>query len=315
MENGQYLEIDPKRIAPRLWTDRDPEQVSDKDALAGLEYSYSILGQLQPGVVRAISPERKQGYPDCDYELVAGQRRLLVCQKKLMPFKAIFRELSDAEAHNAMLAENDDRKPIVEFERAISFKHALEVGTYESQDALVDGYNADKAVGHIDKSKLSKMLKVAEILEIEWFVDAAIDLWEIKIAPAYKFMTTIDQDLEARAIARNICERQVSKSGEKSKKAKALIKEINDAIDKMRNPEKAVPSAKEFQGSRGQSLAVTEANLIFRVPANLAKNATRDQIREYFEELLPNMVSAYTESEKSNEEHLTSNENPDHRAA
>lgn len=299
MEDGQYLEIDPERVAPRLWADRDPEQASDEDALRGLEYSFSVLGQLQPGVVRDISPERQAEYPGCDYELVTGYRRLLVCKSRAKPFKAIFRDLSDAEAYNAMISENDDRKAVVEFERAISFRHALKVGTYETQAALVDGYNADKAVGHIDKSKLSKMLKVAEIVDIDWFVAAALDLWEIKIAPTYKFMTSIDQDLEARAIARRICEQQVAKSGERSRKAKVLIKEINEAIDKLTKPEKEIPAAKEFKGSRGQSLAVTAANLVFRIPADIARDVTREQLREYFEEMLPLMTRAYSAESQS----------------
>ncbi|MCC1496900.1 ParB N-terminal domain-containing protein [Alcanivorax sp. 1008] len=315
MEDGQYVEIDPRRVAPRLWSDRDPEQAADEDALRGLEYSFSVVGQLQPGVVRAMSAERQADYPDCEYELVTGYRRLLVCKNLGRPFKAIVRDLSDADAHSAMVSENDDRKPVVEFERAISFKHALNIGTYDSQDALVDGYNADKAVGHIDKSKLSKMLKVAEIIDIDWFVAAALDLWEIKIAPGYKLMTSIDQDLEARAIARRICERQVAKSGERSIKAKALIKEINEAIDKSKNPEKETPLAKEFKGSRGQSLAVTNANLIFRVPADLAKSATRDQIREYFEELLPHMIMAYDSGDEGQGGSVDQTEDDDSRAA
>lgn len=102
------IEESPANVRRTSWGDLD-----------GLARTIAAQGQLQPGVVRELSPGR--------YGLVVGARRLRACRiAGLDTFDAIVQPLDDASAHDARLAENVERESLSHIEEAEGFRVAIE---------------------------------------------------------------------------------------------------------------------------------------------------------------------------------------------
>lgn len=82
------LDINPNRVRPFK---EQPREYFDETELINLELSIRQRGQLQPGMVKAITDR------DHDYEIVDGQRRWHACRKLNIPFRAIVIEPAGLE--------------------------------------------------------------------------------------------------------------------------------------------------------------------------------------------------------------------------
>jgi ParB family transcriptional regulator, chromosome partitioning protein len=114
---GAYLEEVPVgAIAPNP---RQPRRIFDEDALAELAASISVVGLLQPVVVR----RRAAG----GYELIMGERRLRASQLAgIEVIPAIVRETADDELLRDALMENLHREQLNPLEEAAAYQQLLD---------------------------------------------------------------------------------------------------------------------------------------------------------------------------------------------
>jgi ParB/RepB/Spo0J family partition protein len=144
-------EIDPLKC--RLWffADRPDDEASHSKDIA---QSFIDVEQLNPVIVRPLDLNDPQ-YPEIEYEVIAGSVRWRAARQAGVPLKAFVRSLSDKEALAVMLIENEQRKSISEFARALQISKVWVSGMFESK--------GDLAAAHaMDNSKVSRYLKVAE---------------------------------------------------------------------------------------------------------------------------------------------------------
>lgn len=110
-----------KREQIRL-SSMNPRKTFDDEALKELAISISEQGLLQPITVRPI-PDLLDSKMNQIYEVVCGARRfkaLTLLDAKTVP--CIIRELTDAEALDAMITENLQRKDVDPMEEAEAYK-------------------------------------------------------------------------------------------------------------------------------------------------------------------------------------------------
>ena len=114
---GAYLEEVPvEAIGPNP---RQPRQIFDEDTLAELAASISVVGLLQPVVVRKAAGGR--------YELIMGERRLRASQLAGVDvIPAIVRETSDDDLLRNALMENLHREQLNPLEEAAAYQQLLD---------------------------------------------------------------------------------------------------------------------------------------------------------------------------------------------
>ncbi len=112
---ARYAELPIDDVSPNP---RQPRMVFDEDALAELVDSITLIGLLQPVVVRRVDP---------GYELIAGERRLRACRLAgLERIPAIIRETEDDALLRDALLENLHRANLNALEEAAAYQQLLE---------------------------------------------------------------------------------------------------------------------------------------------------------------------------------------------
>ncbi|POM26264.1 putative chromosome-partitioning protein ParB [Actinomadura rubteroloni] len=113
-----FAELAPTTIRPNPWQPRDH---FDEDALAELAESISMVGLLQPIVVRRIDD------PEHEYELIMGERRWRASQVAgLSAVPAIIRATSDDDMLRDALMENLHRQQLNALEEAAAYQQLLD---------------------------------------------------------------------------------------------------------------------------------------------------------------------------------------------
>jgi ParB family chromosome partitioning protein len=111
-----FAEVPVEQIVPNP---RQPRTVFDDDALDELASSISLVGVLQPIVVRPAGPGR--------YELVMGERRWRAAQRAgLDVVPALVRETSDTSLLRNALLENLNREDLNPLEEAAAYQQLLD---------------------------------------------------------------------------------------------------------------------------------------------------------------------------------------------
>ncbi|WP_018654238.1 ParB/RepB/Spo0J family partition protein [Actinomadura flavalba] len=113
-----FAELPPRAIRPNP---RQPREHFDEDALAELAESISIVGLLQPIVVRRIDDA------DHEFELIMGERRWRASQEAgLAAIPAIIRATSDDDLLRDALMENLHRQQLNALEEAAAYQQLLD---------------------------------------------------------------------------------------------------------------------------------------------------------------------------------------------
>jgi ParB family chromosome partitioning protein len=116
VEGAHFAELSIDEIVPNA---RQPRQTFDEDALAELAASISIVGLLQPIVVREL---RSGGY-----ELIMGERRLRASKLAgVDTIPAIVRETGDDDLLRDALMENLHRQQLNALEEAAAYQQLLD---------------------------------------------------------------------------------------------------------------------------------------------------------------------------------------------
>ncbi|MFC5187086.1 ParB/RepB/Spo0J family partition protein [Actinomadura harenae] len=116
---AHFAELPPRLIRPNP---RQPREHFDEEALRELSESISIVGLLQPIVVRRI-----HGDADHEYELIMGERRWRASQLAgLDAIPAIVRDTGDDAMLRDALLENLHRQQLNPLEEAAAYQQLLE---------------------------------------------------------------------------------------------------------------------------------------------------------------------------------------------
>ncbi len=179
------VEIDPKRCKPWRYHNRDSAWLT-KEHCADLVRTLKREGQQDHILVRKL-----EGDPDADYEIIYGVRRAYVCAEILnKPVIAHITDLDDKTCMMLMHAENASSKDISEFERAYSFSQQMKSGLFKNQTEMAEMMG-------LSQGSISKMIKAAEILEIDWIAALFKTKMGIPVKPAY-ILSTLLKRTDAR---------------------------------------------------------------------------------------------------------------------
>ncbi len=122
VDGARFAELQVKSISPNP---RQPRTHFDEEALEELAASISIVGLLQPIVVRELNPETS--LESARYELIMGERRWRASQRAgLDRIPAIIRDTSDDDLLRDALMENLHRQQLNPLEEAAAYRQLLD---------------------------------------------------------------------------------------------------------------------------------------------------------------------------------------------
>ena len=135
---------------PWKFADRPDDEFGHMKSLAK---SIEANGQVQPALVRVCSDPAS---PSIRYEVIAGVARWRSAMSANGELDVQIRELTDAQAYRAMVAENEDRQNLSDYARAKRFAGALETGLVASKTELAE-------IARISASQMSYLLGFASL--------------------------------------------------------------------------------------------------------------------------------------------------------
>ncbi|ULQ48400.1 PRTRC system ParB family protein (plasmid) [Flagellatimonas centrodinii] len=161
----------------------NPRRHFNEGALQRLAANIERRGVVQPILLRPC--------PDGGYWLVAGERRVRAARMAgLTDVPAVVRELSDAQALEAAIAENDNREDISAAEEAKAAQRALD---------LAEG-NEEEAAQALDWSR-SKLRSRLLLLHASESVLDALMTGEIKLGHA-ELLASLPSDMQGKVLGK-----------------------------------------------------------------------------------------------------------------
>ena len=130
--------ISPDRCKSWDLADRHELEMGDIKSLA---LSIKTYGQQEPILIRPIEPQAD----GIEFEIIFGNRRWRACKLINIPVKAIVKNILDQDAAIAQKEENENRKEISDFSKAIHYKALLDKKIFSSMTELSQKMGIGKA--------------------------------------------------------------------------------------------------------------------------------------------------------------------------
>lgn len=156
------VELDHDQVEIFKYHDRHISSIQSNKVLK-MRDSIKSEGQIFPGIVRPTDKVTDDGKKV--YELIVGRLRFEGC-RGVTKFKAVIKDVSDAEAVKLMIKENEERTDITPFERWLSILPLID-------DKVLSIAEIAK-LNHIDRANLTKSLK-AKVLFDEFDLSNCLD--------------------------------------------------------------------------------------------------------------------------------------------
>lgn len=147
-DSGSLVTVDPYRC--RIWALNIRTRTTEASCHAEIE-SFARNGQLVPLLGRAVTCA-----PECDVEVICGERRLFVARHLKIPLLVELRELTDRQAAVIVAAENSLRKSPSPYETGLWLAKLLQLHVYGSHDEMA------RELG-IASSKVTRLLRFAKL--------------------------------------------------------------------------------------------------------------------------------------------------------
>ncbi len=125
---GKLIKVEPSECILWPYTDRPIDELGDISALAE---SLKQNGQQEPILLRP-----NQQPTSHKYEVIFGNRRWRAAQKVNIKLIGILKLVTDQEGALFQKEENENRKDISDFAKAISYKSQLDGGVFKSESEL-----------------------------------------------------------------------------------------------------------------------------------------------------------------------------------
>ena len=170
---------------PWRFADRPSDEFSHT---AGLAKSMEINGQVQPVLVRLCHDPANV---DIRYEVIAGVARWRSALASSGELDIQIRELTDAQAYRAMVAENEDRQNLSDYARAKRFALALDAGLVANKSELSE-------MARMSASQLSYFLGFASLPNT--VVAAASDIKAMSVRTGYVLSVAVKDGFESQIV-------------------------------------------------------------------------------------------------------------------
>lgn len=177
--------VDPKTC--RLWEHAD-RPLNETDHAADIADTMKSVGQLSPVIAR---PFRDPNAPELKFEIIAGQVRWRAALQAGVELDVIIRNVSDREAFELMVIENEQRRDLSDYAKAVRFKRALESKFYANKVELGNRWKLKPA-------DVSRLLAFCELdAEVR---DAIPNLRDISGRRGYEIVRAISHGYKARVL-------------------------------------------------------------------------------------------------------------------
>lgn len=150
-QEGGLIQVDPEDCILWPFADRPQDELGDLDSLAE---SMQNHGQQEPVLIRA----NRQNTPQ-KYEIIFGNRRWRAAKKANIKLSAVFRDITDQQAALCQKEENENRKELSDFARALSYRAQIEGGVFKNENEL------SKYLG-ISRQSLNDIMSYLRVPEI-----------------------------------------------------------------------------------------------------------------------------------------------------
>lgn len=148
---SQLISIDPADCILWRFSDRPSDELGDIDSLA---ISLKEHGQQEPILVRKNTQKTQHRY-----EIIFGNRRWRAAQLAKIKLLAICKDISDQQASLFQKEENENRKELSDYARAMSYRAQIDGGIYKNEAEL------SKVLG-ISKQALNDLMAYLRVPEI-----------------------------------------------------------------------------------------------------------------------------------------------------
>lgn len=126
--SNQLIEIEPEDCILWRFSDRPSDELGDIESLA---QSMKEHGQQEPILVR----ENRQT-SEHRYEIIFGNRRWRAAQVAKIKLTAICKNISDQQAALFQKEENENRKELSDYARAMSYRAQIDGGVFKNESEL-----------------------------------------------------------------------------------------------------------------------------------------------------------------------------------
>ena len=137
-EKEEIKIISAERCAPWHLADRQESEMGDIKSLA---LSIKAYGQQEPILARPTKDKNSS----FEFEIIFGNRRWQACKLINSPIKAIIKNISDEEAAIAQKEENENRKDISDYSKAVHYKSLLNKNVFSNMSELSQKMGISKA--------------------------------------------------------------------------------------------------------------------------------------------------------------------------
>jgi ParB family chromosome partitioning protein len=207
-----------------------PRSVFDQEKLTELADSIRAQGVVQPVVVRPVEDG------ECDYELIAGERRWRAAQiAGLEHIPAVVRDVPDEASVAMALIENIQREDLNPLEEASALRRLIDDFSMTHQEAAA-------AVGR-SRAAVSNLLRLLELMQE---VKDMIDMRAIEMGHA-RALLALDDDLQVQA-AREVARKHLS-----VRETENLVRRLQQS-KKQKRQRRADPDIVNLQNRLGEAL-------------------------------------------------------------
>ena len=150
-KEGGLLVLAPDLVRSWKFKDRTEAELLDDPVYKDLLSSVRDVGIIEPILVRRLPSPDKDG---CQYEEIAGYKRLNAAKTVGIPIKALVVDVDDRQAALLQKHENSGRSNPSAWGRATHYLKLIDEGVFKTQTQLADAFD-------IDRSYLTNLLRVA----------------------------------------------------------------------------------------------------------------------------------------------------------
>lgn len=282
MPSGQQLHLYEAYIDPndcRIWEGNNRlDETRNDNSLDELKELIEAQGQLIPGFVRPII-----GDADHKYEVIYGSRRFTACSELDKRFYCLVGEVTDKDALILMDAENNARKELSVYEKALSYRKWLKEKYFKNREDLASHLG-------ISKTWVSRIQSILELPEevLEAFNSKA----DIKISWAMELLRICKKSDKSKENLVEVALKKPAKYSEPEEVYHYLVK--YSAISAMNKPKakKKENSAIPIKNKSGDVVCKLKQGTDGKVQAVFSKDLSLDDIKEKLEQL-------YTQAEEA----------------
>lgn len=180
----KLIQVDPRDCHLWKFADRPDAEVGDLQSLA---VSMKSNGQQEPVLVRPNTQKTRH-----KYEVIFGSRRWRAAISVELPLQAIVKSVTDQEAALFQKEENENRKDLSDYARALSYKKQIDLGVFKSEREL-------SKMLHISRQTLNDLMSYVRVPR--QIIDAVPNYSEISRATALKLsLLSKDENLHSQLI-------------------------------------------------------------------------------------------------------------------